>query len=89
MLTLVRKLWRLWECTWTYLTPSALFDSLVIRSEKVTQGLLAAMSIAESKSVIQQGREVQKVTELALVFIPMSFVSSLPVCGHSRLWLSH
>lgn len=60
----------------TYTNLLDLCESVIKRSEKVTQGLMAAMSIAESKNAIQQGHEVQKLTELAFVFIPMSFAAS-------------
>lgn len=54
----------------------ALCDSIMQRSEKTTHGLMAATSIIESQKAVQQGHEVQKLTELAFVFIPMSFVAS-------------
>lgn len=54
----------------------ALCESIVLRSEKVTQGLMAAMSMIESRNAIKQGHEVQKLTELAFIFIPMSFAAS-------------
>lgn len=53
-----------------------LCDITIQRCERASQGLMAAMSITESQNAIQQGHEVQKLTELAFIFIPMSFAAS-------------
>lgn len=63
-------------------------EALIQRCEKATQGLMAAMSIAESQNTIKQGHEVQKLTELAFFFIPVSFAASyfgmeVEVCVHA------
>lgn len=44
--------------------------------DKSTQALLASVSIIESQNAVRQGHEVQKLTELAFVFIPVTFVTS-------------
>lgn len=46
------------------------------RAERAAQGLMSTLSIMESQSAIRQGHEIQKLTELAFVFIPLSFVTS-------------
>lgn len=37
---------------------------------------MSTMSILESQNAIRQGGEVQKLTEMAFIFIPMSFAAS-------------
>lgn len=47
------------------------------RSERTLQALTSTMSVLESKNAIQQGREIQKLTELAFVFIPITFAAGI------------
>lgn len=46
------------------------------RVERTSQALMATMSIMESQNAIKQGQQIQRLTELAFIFIPMSFASS-------------
>lgn len=46
------------------------------RVERTSQALMATMSIMESQNAIKQGHQIQRLTELAFIFIPMSFASS-------------
>lgn len=51
-------------------------DSVQSRIERSSTALMSTMSILESQNAIRQGGEVQKLTELAFIFIPMSFAAS-------------
>ncbi|KAK3314869.1 hypothetical protein B0H66DRAFT_324581 [Apodospora peruviana] len=51
--------------------------SLVARSVSVQEHLRAEMSLLESKRGIAQAESVTRLTELAFVFIPMSFAAAL------------
>lgn len=49
---------------------------LQARNDRTSQALMSTLSIIESQNAIQQGHEFQKLTELAFIFIPLSFVAS-------------
>jgi hypothetical protein len=51
-------------------------EGLVRRVESTFQALMSTMSIIESKNAIAQAQSISKLTELAFVFIPLSFASS-------------
>lgn len=55
------------------------FDAKALqkRNTDTFQALMSTMSIMESKAAITQGHKMEKLTELAFVFIPMSFVASV------------
>jgi hypothetical protein len=62
-------------------------ESLLNRNERTSQALMSRLSILESQIAIIQGNEIQKLTELAFVFIPLSFVAAffgmeVQVCTH-------
>lgn len=46
------------------------------RVERTSQALMSTLSIIESQNAIRQGHEIQKLTELAFVFVPMSFAAT-------------
>ena len=46
------------------------------RTERTLQALMSSMSVLESQNALKQGSEIQKLTELAFVFIPISFVAA-------------
>jgi hypothetical protein len=52
-------------------------ERLARRVETTFQSLMSTMSIIESKNAIAQAESISKLTELAFIFIPLSFASSL------------
>lgn len=55
----------------------ARIESLRARCDTTTTTLLSTMSILESQKSIEQSRQVNKLTKLAFVYVPLSFVSSV------------
>lgn len=51
--------------------------SLQERNERTSQAQMSTMSILESQNAMAQGRDLQRLTELAFVFVPLSFVASV------------
>lgn len=49
---------------------------LQTRNGETFHAVMSTLSIMESKAAIEQGHEVQKLTELAFVFIPLGFAAS-------------
>lgn len=47
------------------------------RNERTSQAQMATMSILESQNAIEQGKNMQRITELAFVFIPLGFVATV------------
>lgn len=64
------------ETVRTYTGLLRMCDSVQDRIERSSAALMSTMSILESQNAIRQGGEVQKLTELAFVFIPLSFAAS-------------
>lgn len=50
---------------------------LQLRNGESFQAVMSTLSIMESKAAIGQGHKIQKLTELAFVFIPLSFTASV------------
>lgn len=51
-------------------------ETLQKRNVESFQAVMSTMSIMESKAAIEQGHSIQKLTELAFIFIPLSFAAS-------------
>ena len=49
---------------------------LELRIERSFQALMSTMSILESRNAVSQGESISKLTELAFIFIPLSFATS-------------
>lgn len=73
--------------------------NLQTRNAETFQAVMSTLSIMESKAAIGQGHKIQKLTELAFVFIPLSFTASffgmevkvraLNPSHQLRIWLTH
>jgi hypothetical protein len=55
----------------------ARIEILSNRCNRITDTLLSTMSILESQKSIEQSQQVNKLTRLAFVYIPLSFISSV------------
>ncbi|KAK3368277.1 hypothetical protein B0H63DRAFT_74249 [Podospora didyma] len=51
--------------------------AMTVRCQKVQESLRAEMSLLESKRGIQEAESVSRLTELAFIFIPMTFAAGL------------
>ena len=59
-----------------YLALSSVAKEAGERVERTFQSVASTMSILESKSAIAEAHSVGRLTELAFIFVPLSFVSS-------------
>ncbi|KAH0543139.1 hypothetical protein FGG08_002484 [Glutinoglossum americanum] len=72
---------------------SAEVDFLWGRIESTFQALMSTMAIVEHRAAIQQAAEISKLTRLAFLFIPLSFVAALfgmnigTVGKNLKLWI--
>ena len=67
----------LFDLNQDYLEIQSQIDDLIAQTDKILSVAIAMVSIEESRKGIEQNSNVARLTYIALIFVPMSFIASL------------